>query len=158
MLRTGIICLLAALCLGARAEDMTLHTWEKLTLNELFYSEGANFADFNGDGKIDVVVSSLGEPAELWENVTETDGEWIIIKLEGVKANRDGIGARIQWGSQWNVMSSAVGYASSSHFGVHFGAPKGQGSASLEVWWPGGKKQVVPGVASRLLSVVRELP
>ncbi len=27
---------------------------------------GAAFADFNADGRIDVVVSALGEPAELW--------------------------------------------------------------------------------------------
>jgi len=31
---------------------------------------GAAFADFNGDGRIDGVVSSLGEPAELWENIS----------------------------------------------------------------------------------------
>ena len=30
---------------------------------------GAAFADFDGDGRIDAVVSSLGAPAELWENV-----------------------------------------------------------------------------------------
>ena len=57
MFRTGLICVIAALCvLSARAEDLTLHTWEKITLNELFYSEGANFADFNGDGKMDIVA------------------------------------------------------------------------------------------------------
>ncbi len=121
---------------------------------------GAAFADFNGDGKIDVVVSSLGEPAELWENITETEGEWLIVKLIGVKANRDGIGARVKWGNQWNLMSSAVGYASSSHFGVHFGWGTGGGRApdSVEVLWPGGKKQFVTGVTSRHMLVIREQP
>ncbi len=101
---------------------------------------GAAFADFNGDGRIDVVVSSLGDPAELWENITESDGEWLIVKLEGVKANRDGIGARVKWGKQWNIMTSAVGYASSSHSGVHFGAPKTNAADTLEILWPGGKR------------------
>jgi len=55
MFRTGLFCLLATLSLAARAEDLTVHTWEKITLNELFYSEGANVADFNTDGKMDVV-------------------------------------------------------------------------------------------------------
>ena len=31
---------------------------------------GCAFADFNNDGKIDIVVSALGEPAELWQNVS----------------------------------------------------------------------------------------
>ena len=35
---------------------------------------GAAFADFNGDGRIDAVVSSSGEPAELWENITPAAG------------------------------------------------------------------------------------
>ncbi len=117
---------------------------------------GAAFADFNGDGRIDVAVSCLGEGAELWENVSPGDGEWLIVKLVGVQANRDGIGARVKWGNQWNVMTSSVGYSSSSHFGVHFGAPKGQSPDTLEIWWPGGGKQVVNGVKSRQVIVVKE--
>jgi hypothetical protein len=119
---------------------------------------GLAFADFNGDGKIDAVVSALMEPAELWENITETDGDWLIVKLQGVKANRDGIGARLKWGGQWNVMTTSIGYASSGHFGVHFGVPKGLGADTLEIWWPGGGKQVVTGVKPRQVLVVREAP
>jgi hypothetical protein len=119
---------------------------------------GAAFADFNGDGRIDVVVSALGEPAELWENVTEPPGEWLVVKLTGVKCNRDGIGARVRWGNQWNLMTTAVGYASSSHCGVHFGAPAGQAAGSLEIWWPGGKKQVVTDLSPRHISNIREEP
>lgn len=119
---------------------------------------GAAFADFNGDGRIDVAVSSFLDPAELWENVTESDGDWLIVRLQGVKANRDGIGAKLKWGNQWNVMASGSGYSSSSHFGVHFGAPKGQAPSRLEVWWPGGKRQVVEGVQPNQVLVVRENP
>src|SRR5205807_7713763 len=31
---------------------------------------GSAFADFNNDGRIDIVVSALGEPAELWQNIS----------------------------------------------------------------------------------------
>jgi enediyne biosynthesis protein E4 len=119
---------------------------------------GVAFADFNGDGKIDAVVSSLREPAELWENTTETNGDWLIVKLQGVKSNRDGIGARLKWGNQWNAMTTVTGYSSSGHFGVHFGAPKGQAADVLEIWWPGGKKQTVTGVKPGQVLVVREEP
>ena len=119
---------------------------------------GVAFADFNGDGRIDVVVSALGDPAELWENITETDGDWLIVKLQGVKANRDGIGARLKWGNQWNAMTTNIGYSSSGHFGVHFGVPKGQAPDTLEIWWPGGRKQVVSGVKPNRVLLVKQEP
>src|ERR1019366_1224167 len=75
---------------------------------------GSAYADLNGDGRIDVVVSCLGEPAEVWENLSPA-GNWIILKLVGVRSNRDGIGASIRIGDQYNHMTSAVSYASSSH-------------------------------------------
>ena len=67
------------------------------------------------------MVSSLQGPAELWENVSPTENSWLILKLTGKKSNRDGIGAVVRIGKQFNHMTSAVGYVSSSHFGVHFG-------------------------------------
>jgi hypothetical protein len=79
---------------------------------------GAAFADFDGDGRIDVVVSALGEPAELWRNVTPNAGHWLILKLRGTKSNRDGIGAVVRIGKQVNHMTTSFGYASSSCFGV----------------------------------------
>jgi len=48
--------LLSALALAGQAEDKVLHTFEKVTLSELFFAEGANYGDFNKDGKMDVVV------------------------------------------------------------------------------------------------------
>src|SRR5205823_14500534 len=55
---------------------------------------GSAFADFNNDGKIDVVVTVLGGPVELWQNVSPGDNHWLVLKLVGTKSNRDGIGAR----------------------------------------------------------------
>ena len=92
---------------------------------------GCAFADFNNDGKIDVVVASLQDRAELWENVSPDPNHWIILKLTGTKSNRDGIGARVRIDKQCNHMSSCCGYASSSHFGVHFGLGKVEKIPSL---------------------------
>jgi hypothetical protein len=117
---------------------------------------GAAFADFNQDGKIDVVVTALGEPAELWENVTPAANTWLVLKLTGTKSNRDGIGAQIRIGSQSNHMTTAVGYASSSQFGVHFGTGQLKEVPRIEIRWPSGVSQVLKQVRTNQLLEVRE--
>jgi enediyne biosynthesis protein E4 len=117
---------------------------------------GAAFADFNRDGKIDVVVTVLGEPAELWENVTSTENTWLIVKLIGGKSNRDGIGAQIRIGDQLNHMTSAVGYASSSHFGVHFGTGQLKEVPSIEIRWPSGTRQMLKKVRTNQVVQIKE--
>lgn len=117
---------------------------------------GAAFADFDGDGKIDVVVSALGEPAELWHNVTAESGHWLILKLVGTKSNRDGIGAVVKIGKQVNHMTSATGYASSTHSGVHFGLGNLKKVPEIEIRWPSGRVQALKDVISDQVVIVTE--
>ncbi len=117
---------------------------------------GAAFGDFNADGRIDVVVSALADPAELWENTTPKPGNWIAFKLTGTKSNRDGIGARIRVGKQWNEMTSAISYASSSLIPVHFGVGKVETVDDVEIRWPSGRVQHLNHLAVNRLVDVRE--
>ena len=117
---------------------------------------GTAVADFNGDGKLDVVVTALGEAPELWENVSRGENNWIILDLQGVRSNRDGIGARIRIGKQTNIMTTAVGYASSSRVGVHFGLETLRTVDRIEITWPSGTEQVVEKVAANQILRIRE--
>jgi hypothetical protein len=118
---------------------------------------GAAFADFNGDGRIDAVVSSLGEPAELWENVSSDAGHWIVLHLVGTKSNRDGIGARIRIGKQMAEMTTTAGYASSADWGVHFGLGAATTIDKIEIRWPTGTTQTLSAVkADQVLTVTEK--
>jgi hypothetical protein len=117
---------------------------------------GSAFADFNNDGRIDVVVSALGQTAELWENVSPAENTWLTLRLTGTKSNRDGIGAEIKAGDQYNRMTTAVGYASSSHGGVHFGAGNQKEIDRIEIRWPSGVRQELRNVRTNQILDVRE--
>jgi hypothetical protein len=116
---------------------------------------GASFADFNGDGRIDAVVSSLGSAAELWENISPDTQHWIVLHLEGTRSNRDGIGARIRIGNQYSEMTTTAGYASSADCGVHFGLGNTAIVKRIEIAWPSGAKQILTDVkADQVVRVV----
>jgi len=109
---------------------------------------GVAFGDLDNDGRIDMVVSVLNGPAELFHNISETGNHWILLKLVGTKSNRMGLGAQIKltaaYGSvQWNEATTAVGYASSSDPRVHFGLGKNKLIKEIEIRWPSGIRQVL---------------
>jgi enediyne biosynthesis protein E4 len=127
---------------------------------------GAAFGDLDQDGRVDVVVTALGAPAELWHNETIDAGHWLDIHLVGTRSNRDGIGAVVKivakgdprWHEQWNVMTSAVGYASSSAGPVHFGTGQATVLDIVEIRWPSGTVQTLKDVPADQVLSVRESP
>ena len=106
---------------------------------------GCAFGDLDGNGRIDVVVSAIGHDAEIWMNQSHRAGHWLDISLRGTKSNRSGIGARIKLvsksGTQYNHMTTSVGYASSSYGPVHFGLGTDTRADEIEIHWPSGTVQ-----------------
>jgi hypothetical protein len=107
---------------------------------------GCAFGDFDNDGRVDVAVSCLNQSAELLRNVSDPRQHWFELLLTGHRSNRDAIGATIRLESasgkvQFNQVSTAVGYASSSSRRAHFGLGSETGIATVEIRWPSGIAQ-----------------
>ena len=123
---------------------------------------GCAFGDLNNDGRIDVVVSAIGSPAELLYNTSSSNNHWILIRTVGVKSNRDGIGTRIKITSasglvQYNHVTTAGSYASANDPRVHFGLGTDTFIKEIELKWPSGTVQVLHNVkADQILTVTEE--
>jgi hypothetical protein len=117
---------------------------------------GCGIADLDGDGRLEIVVLAIGGAAELWKNESAPANRWLIVRLAGTKSNRDGLGARITVGNQVRTMTTAAGYASTTHAGAHFGLGAAEGPVRVEVEWPSGARQVVDGVAVNRVVEIKE--
>jgi hypothetical protein len=138
--------------------------WQSLTAEAGFTDataarhRGCAFGDFDGNGRIDIVATSLDKPAELWMNRSANPGHWLDFALRGVQSNRDGIGARIKIvtksGTQYNHQTSSVCYASSSLGPVHFGLGAETKAGIVEIHWPSGIVQTLENIpADQILKV-----
>jgi enediyne biosynthesis protein E4 len=123
---------------------------------------GAGVGDFNGDGRLDIVVCALSAPAEIWINDTENSNHWLELQLEGTKSNRDGIGARIKvvagGTAQYDQVCFSAGYASSSAGPTHFGLGQHKAAELIEIRWPSGITQALKNISADRILKVKEPP
>jgi len=116
---------------------------------ELHKGHGVAFADIDNDGDEDILTVTGGAiPGDshmfrLFENPGHGN-DWISVKLQGVKANRSALGARIKvtvknQGRERSVYRtvSSGGSFGASPLEQHIGLGKSAQIESLEIIWPG---------------------
>jgi hypothetical protein len=143
---------------GMKFEALTAEAG--LTAQRPSRHRGSAVGDLNHDGRLDVVVSAIRAPAEIWMNDSPGGGHWIEFELRGTRSNRDGIGARIKLvaggAPQYAQVSFARGYASSSAGPVHFGLGPNKSAELVEIRWPSGRTQVLKDLAADRVVTVTE--
>ncbi|PYQ54962.1 MAG: CRTAC1 family protein [Acidobacteria bacterium] len=121
---------------------------------------GAAFGDIDNDGRVDVVVSALDGPLEVWRNVSPASNHWLAVRTIGTRSNRDGVGAKIKIvtksGAQYDHVNTAVGYGCASDRRVHFGLGKDGVVGEMTITWPSGKTQTLKQVTADQVLTVRE--
>jgi enediyne biosynthesis protein E4 len=122
---------------------------------------GVAFGDLDNDGRIDAVVTVLNGPLQYFHNISKNTNHWILLKLVGKKSNRMGTGAQIRITAedgkvQYNEVTTAVGYASSSDSRVHFGLGGSRMIREIDITWPSGIRQVLRNVPSDQILKVEE--
>lgn len=119
-------------------------------------------ADFDDDGDLDWVASTIGEEILLFENVAADGCErnWLAVDLVGRVSNREGIGASVEIelddGSTRQRLMGPGGVAHASlPAEVHFGLGEHK-AASVTVRWPSGQVTQIGNIAEQSRVTIRE--
>jgi len=125
--------------------------------SEQYSSRGLASGDYDNDGRVDLLVTSIDGPAQLLHNESSSPGRSVLIHLVGVESSRDGQGAtvRIKTGETVQVreVTPTGGYASVNDIRMHFGLGAAERIDSVEIQWPSGNRDLVdaPPISSILV-------
>lgn len=123
---------------------------------------GSAFADIDGDGDLDVVLTQTGGAPLLLRNDQQLGHAWIRLRLEGTKANRSAIGAWVRVKRGRELLSRQVmptrSYLSQSELPVTIGLGPAGGVDEVEILWPGGAVQKVAGIKTGTLTRIEQAP
>ena len=102
---------------------------------------GLATADYDNDGDRDLIYAPNDSRARLLRNDGGSGaGHWITVRLRGVRANRDAIGARVELTAggrrQVQEVRSSSSYLSQNDMRLHFGLGDAKRVDRLTIHWP----------------------
>jgi hypothetical protein len=129
-------------------------------LMEKRVGRGAAFGDIDNDGDVDMVINDLDGAPQLLRNDGGNANNFVLIRLIGVKSNRNGVGARLKVVAadltQIDEVRSGASYISHSDFRLHFGLAKQPKINLIEVRWPSGVVDKATDVSVNRMLTIKE--
>jgi hypothetical protein len=111
-------------------------------LEHVGISNGAAYADLDGDGDMEIITNNINETAKIYNNNTNEKATYLKIKLKGEDQNTFGIGAKVYIQHQGKVFyqeqSPTRGFQSSVDYSLNFGLNKITVIDSVTVIWTNG--------------------
>ncbi|HVS64438.1 MAG TPA: CRTAC1 family protein [Thermoanaerobaculia bacterium] len=124
---------------------------------------GSTYADFDGDGDLDVVITQVGDAPLLLRNEQDLGHHWLRVRLVDRPPNRGAVGAWVTLTAsgitQRRQVMPTKSYLSQVELPLTFGLGDATAVDSLEITWPDGETEVIGEVGlDRLLVVDRTAP
>ncbi len=121
-------------------------------------ARGAAYADYDGDGDLDAIITTNHGRAVLLRNDGGNRNHWLAVHLTGTQSNRQGVGAKLylKAGGKRSYREYGVGgsYLSQSALDAWFGLGRVQHVDALEIIWPSGAEQTLQSLpVDRVLEV-----
>ncbi len=122
---------------------------------------GSATADFDNDGRMDLLTFDFEGPVMLLMNRTEANHHWLTLDLRAAAHNVFAYGAHVTGNAGervWtSVVSPASSYLSSSDMRVHWGLGDCRSIDSITIRWPSGAKQKLTNIAADQILRVEEV-
>ena len=124
------------------------------------YFNGAAYADFDNDGRLDIVINQLNGPAVMLQNLTSVQNQ-LTVKFKGSGLNTSGIGSKVylfyNGMVQYQQLMLTRGFQSACEARMHFGLNTLNTVDSVLVVWPDQRFQVIRNVpANKILELSQE--
>lgn len=123
---------------------------------------GAAYADIDGDGDLDLLISNSGQVPRLLRNDQKLGHHWVRFQLTGSgKSNRDAIGAVIELRcgdvTQRRQVMPTRSYLSQVELPVTFGLGKAEQIDAVRIRWPDGSTQELSDLKIDQTHQIRQL-
>jgi hypothetical protein len=121
---------------------------------------GVAVADFDNDGRLDLIVANANNEPLLYRNTKPAGAHWVEFLLEGTRSNRAAVGAQIrifvEGRQRLSFVNGGSSFAGQSSARVHYGLGTAESIEKVEVRWPSGRVETYRGLEVDRLHRIQE--